>query len=112
MNYSLNDVCVIAASLEDLSRHPDHPVHIDGDVWVGEDVIEMDQDEAYRVVVDRVLTHPLLVERDTYAEECFSAIRWMIDQMDLDYESIPETHRAAIWAAKMSNMMDDIDNID
>lgn len=111
-HYSLNEVCVIASHLEGLSRNPDNPVHIDGDVWVGEDVIEMDGDEACRIVVETVLAHPLVTERSNYGEECFNAIRWLVDQVSIDVDTVPTEHRAAIYAAQMMNTLDDIGNID
>lgn len=89
---NFNQRAAIAATLEDLAKDLDFPVHIEGDMWGGPEsgYGDMPEGEAARIIVDTVLDHPYvkeaLAERDAYWE----ALKWTMVDAGINPEAPPQ----------------------
>jgi hypothetical protein len=99
-----NRIAAIAATLQDLSKDRSAPIVIEGDVVVerpdgsGIDFLDMDEGEACRRVVEKVIEHPYFQEMLAERDQLWEALKWLT----LNVEAVPlppNEHQAVIESA-------------
>jgi hypothetical protein len=78
-----NRIAAIAASLQELNKDRSAPIAIEGDVIVerpdgsGIDFLDMDEGEAARRVVEKVIEHPYFQEMMAERDQLWEALKWL-----------------------------------
>jgi len=86
-----NKIAAIAATLQDLKKDPSAPIAIEGDVIVERvdgsniDFLDMDEGEACRRVVEKVIEHPYFQEMLAERDRLWEALKWLM----LNVEAVP-----------------------
>jgi len=81
-----NQICSIAAWLEELGKDPETPVYVEGDIAKatpeGIEWLDMDKGEAARMAVIKVMEHPYLQGVLTERDLLWEALKWLLQVAD------------------------------
>lgn len=85
-----NQLAAVAASLQELSKDREAPVHLEGDIIIDHgdgtiDFLDMDPGESARRVVEKVLQHPYVQDLLNQADQMWEALKWIT----MNAEAIP-----------------------